>query len=290
MSGTQLNVTDPDQPNGRFDGKVVFITGVARGQGREHALRFAAEGVSVIGLALCEQMDQVQYPMATPEDLAETVKLVEAKGGQIVAKPADVRSLDGVQRVVDEGLDRFGRLDYIIANAGIYAPMGALQMSEEHWDQLIDTNLGGVWRTVRAAAPAMVDRGEGGAIVVISSIAGIKGFFGSSAYSASKHGVVGFAKSLALELAPNHIRVNSIHPTSVYTPMIANDAFRQMVRFDVENPSDEHSGDFLRSQQALDTPWVEASDISDAVLFLCSEEARWITGASLPVDAGALLK
>ena len=278
------------EPQRRFEGKVVFITGAARGQGREHALRFAREGASVIGLDICEQIDVIQYPMATEADLIQTVRLVEAEGAQIVAKPGDVRSLSDVSAIVDEGVDRFGRLDIIVANAGVYSPAGALHMSEAQWDDVVDVNLGGVWRTIRAAAPHMVRGGEGGSIVITSSIAGVKGFFGSSAYSASKHAVVGFAKSLALELAHDHIRVNTVHPTSVYTPMIINDVFPRMVRFDLENPTESDAGDFLKEQQALDTPWVQSSDISDAVLWLCSDEARWITGASLPIDAGALLK
>lgn len=279
-----------DSRGGRFDGKVVLISGAARGQGREHAIRFAQEGASIIGFDLCQQIPAVPYPMATEDDLAETVRQVEEHGGAMVARQADARDLPAITDVVSEGVDRFGRLDVILANAGVYAPAGALQMTAEQWDDVVDTNLGGVWRTVRAGAPAMVDRGEGGSIIITSSTAGLRGFFGSSAYTASKHGVVGFARSLALELAPNNIRVNVVHPTSVNTPMINNDVFPRMVRWDKPDAGLDDAMDFLRPQQALDTPWVDAGDISDAVLWLASDEARWITGVSLPVDAGAMLK
>lgn len=276
--------------NRRFEGKVVFITGVARGQGRNHAIRFAQEGARIIGIDLCHDLEHAPYPLSTPEDLAETVRLVEAAGGAMHAEQADVRDRKALKSVVAAGIDKFGRLDVILANAGTYSPMPVQFVADDSWAETVDINLTGVYHTVKVGIRQLIEQNEGGAIVITSSTAGIKGFYGAPAYSAAKHGVVGLMRSLALELAPNQVRVNTVHPTSVYTPMIINDVFPRMVRFDLENPTESDAGDFLKEQQALDTPWVQSSDISDAVLWLCSDEARWITGASLPIDAGALLK
>ncbi len=268
----------------------MFISGVARGQGREHAIRFAKEGARVIGFDVCADQPTTPYPLATEEDLAETVRRVESAGGAMHAEVADVRDLNGLRSVLKGGMDKFGRLDVILANAGTYSPGPVQWLTSEAWDETISINLTGVFNTVRAGVNRMIEQNEGGAIVITSSTAGLRGFYGSPAYNAAKHGVVGFMRSLALELAPNNIRVNTVHPTSVHTPMIINDVFPRLVRMDLENPTTEDAGEFLRPQQALDTPWVEAGDISDAVLWLCSEEARYITGTTLPVDAGALLK
>lgn len=276
--------------NRRFEDKVVFVSGVARGQGREHAVRFAAEGARIIGFDVCDDLPNTPYPLATEEDLAETVRRVEAAGGAMHAAVADVRDLNGVRSVLKDGMERYGRLDVILANAGIYSPGPVQWLTSEAWDETVQINLTGVFNTVRAGVNRMIEQNEGGAIVITSSTAGLRGFYGSPAYNAAKHGVVGFMRSLALELAPNNIRVNTVHPTSVHTPMIINDVFPRLVRMDLEDPTTEDAGEFLRPQQALDTPWVDAGDISDAVLFLCSDEARWITGTTLPVDAGALLK
>ncbi|MEZ5383335.1 MAG: mycofactocin-coupled SDR family oxidoreductase [Microthrixaceae bacterium] len=273
----------------RFDGQVVFITGAARGQGREEAVRFAAEGARIIGVDLADQLGSIPYPMATPEDLATTVALVEAAGGAMVARAADVRDLAALQGAVDEGLDRFGRLDVVVANAGVYAPAGFLDLSEAAWDETVGTNLTGVFKTVRAAAPAMIEADRGGSVVITSSIAGLRGLYASAPYVASKHGVTGLMKTLALELAPHRIRVNTVHPSSVRTPMIDNDYFPAMIRGDLDHPSFEDTAEFLGSQQALDFPWLEPSDVANAVLWLCSAEARGITGVALPVDAGNLL-
>jgi len=274
----------------RFEDKVVFISGVARGQGREHAIRFAKEGARVIGFDVCADQPTTPYPLATEEDLAETVRRVESAGGAMHAEVADVRDLNRLREVLKGGMDKYGRLDVILANAGTYSPGPVQWLTSEAWDETISINLTGVFNTVRAGVNRMIQQNEGGAIVITSSTAGLRGFYGSPAYNAAKHGVVGFMRSLALELAPNNIRVNTVHPTSVHTPMIINDVFPRLVRMDLENPTTEDAGEFLRPQQALDTPWVEAGDISDAVLWLCSEEARYITGTTLPVDAGALLK
>lgn len=274
----------------RFEGKVVFITGVARGQGREHAVRFAAEGARIIGVDICEDLPECYYPLATEADLAETVKLVEAAGGAIHAEQGDVRDLSRLREVVAAGHDRFGRLDVIVANAGTYSPNPTQFLTSEQWDETIGVNLTGVFNTVRAGMKKIIEQNEGGAIAITSSTAGLKGFYGCPAYNAAKHGVVGFMRSLALELAPNQIRVNTIHPTSVGTPMILNDVFPKLVRMDLEDPGFDDAAEFLRPQQPLDIPWLQPGDISDALLWLCSDEARYVTGVSLPVDAGALLK
>lgn len=276
--------------NRRFEDKVVFISGVARGQGREHAIRFAREGARVIGFDVCADQPNVPYPLATEEDLAETVRRVESAGGAMHAEVADVRDLNGVRAVLKGGMDKYGRLDVILANAGTYSPGPVQWLTSEAWDETIGINLTGVFNTVRAGVKRMIEQDEGGAIVITSSTAGLRGFYGSPAYNAAKHGLVGLMRSLALELAPNNIRVNTVHPTSVHTPMIINDVFPKLVRMDLENPTTEDAGDFLRPQQALDTPWLDAGDISDAIMWLCSDEARYITGTTLPVDAGALLK
>lgn len=285
-----MNDRSESNNRARFDHKVVFITGVARGQGREHALRFAAEGARIIGVDLCEDLPETLYPMATPDDLAETVRQVESSGGEMVARTADVRDLPSLREAFVEGFDRFGRIDIVVANAGIYTPTPVQFATSEQWSETIDINLTGVFNTVKVAVRRMIEQREGGAIAITSSIAGLKGMYGTAAYNASKHGVVGFMRSIALELAPHRIRVNTVHPTSVDTPMINNDVFPSLVRSDLESPNMEDVADFLRPQQPLNIPWVEASDISDAVLWLCSDEARYVTGVTLPIDGGALLR
>ncbi|CAN5598651.1 mycofactocin-coupled SDR family oxidoreductase [soil metagenome] len=274
----------------RFEGKVVFITGAARGQGRSHAVRFAEEGAKVIGIDICKDLPECYYPLATEADLAETVKQVESAGGAMHAEVADVRDLPRLREVVKAGVEKFGRLDVIVANAGLYSPNPTQYLTSEQWDETISVNLTGVFNTVRAAMKIIIKQNEGGAIVITSSTAGLKGFYGSPAYNASKPGVVGFMRSLALERAPNQIRVNTIHTTSVGTPMILNEAFPKLVRFDLADPGEDDAADFLREQQPMNIPWLQPGDISDALLWLCSDEARYVTGVTLPVDAGALLK
>ena len=291
--GEQMTTTTGDNGGSatrrRFDGKVVLITGAARGQGREEAVRFAAEGANIIGVDLAAQLDSIPYPMATPEDLATTVAMVEAAGGAMVSRAADVRDLAALEGAVAEGLDRFGRLDIVVANAGVMATSLFTELSEQAWDEIVGTNLTGVWKTVRAAAPAIMAGERGGSVVITSSIAGLKGMWVSAPYVASKHGVTGLMKTMALELSPNNIRVNSIHPSSVRTPMIENDYFANMMRGDLDNPTFEDTASVLNPMQALDLPWPERSDIANAVLWLCSDEARGITGVSLPVDGGNML-
>ena len=278
------------EPTRRFEDKVVFISGVARGQGRSHAIRFAQEGARIIGFDLCEDLPNAPYPMATEEDLAETVRQVEAAGGAMHAAVADVRDYRAVREVAKAGIEKYGRLDVILANAGTYAPLPVQFVSADSWAETISVNLTGVFHTVKAGIRQMIEQDQGGAVVMTSSTAGLKGFWGAPAYNAAKHGVVGLMRSLALELAPNNIRVNSIHPCSVNTPMINNAVFPTFVRSDLESPTFDDVGEFLQGMQALPIPWIEAGDVSAAILWLCSDEARYITGVTLPVDGGSLLK
>ena len=283
-------MTDRTDRNRRFEGRVVLVSGVARGQGRNHAVRFAAEGAQIGGFDLCHDLEHAPYPLATEEDLAETVRLVEQAGGAMHAEVADVRDWDAVKRVAKAGLERFGRIDVVLANAGTYAPMPVQFVAPDSWNETIDVNLTGVFHTVKAGIRSMVERNEGGAVIITSSTAGLKGFYGAPAYNAAKHGVVGLMRSLALELAPNQIRVNSVHPTSVGTPMILNDVFPKLVRMDLPDAGVDDAAEFLRTMQPMDVPWIDPDDVSNVVLFLASDEARYVTGTTLPVDAGALQK
>ena len=285
-----MSETTTTERDRRFEGKVVFVTGAARGQGRNHALRFAQEGARIIGIDICKDLEHAPYPLATEEDLAETVRLVEAAGGAMHAEVADVRDYRQVREAAKAGIEKFGRLDVILANAGTYAPLPVQFVSSDSWQETVDVNLTGVFHAVKAGVRQMVEQNEGGAIVLTSSTAGLKGFYGAPAYNAAKHGVVGFMRSLALELAPNQIRVNSVHPTSVYTPMIINDVFPKLVRLDLPDPGEDEAAEFLRTMQPMDIPWIETDDVSNAILWLCSDEARYVTGVTMPIDAGALLK
>lgn len=262
-------------------GKVAFITGAARGQGRAEAVRLASDGASIIAVDVCDQIASVPYPMATSDDLAQTVKLVEDTGSRIVAREADVRDRESLNTALQAGLDEFGKVDIVIANAGI-APM---QSGGQGWRDVVDVNLTGVHHTVDVAIPAMVGKGDGGAIVLTSSAAGLVGIGGedpgSLGYTAAKHGVVGLMRAYANHLAPHRIRVNSIHPAAVNTPMIHNEFTRQWLD-NVTRESDAPV-DF---GMALPVSAVDAEDIAAAVAWLVSDEAWYITGVTLPVDAG----
>ena len=271
---------------GRMDGKVALITGAARGQGRSHALRLAEEGAEIIAVDLCRNVETAPYEQATPDDLAETGKLVEELDRRILAREADVRDLDALKGVVAEGASEFGHIDVVCANAGIASFAPSLEMDERVWAEMIDINLSGVWKTVKAAAAPMVERRQGGAIIITSSVAGLFGFPNLSAYSAAKHGVVGLMRCLAQELAPYMIRVNTVNPTTVNTPMLMNDALYGLFRPDIETPTREDMGEAMTGLNALPIPWVDPIDISNAVLWLASDEARYVTGVALPVDAG----
>jgi SDR family mycofactocin-dependent oxidoreductase len=253
---------------GRVDGKVAFISGAARGQGRSHAVRLAQEGADIIAIDICGPIENMAYPASNPEDLAETADLVKALDRRIVTAEVDVRDYDALKAVVDGGVEQLGRLDIIVANAGIGTVGRKLhKISEKIWQDMIDVNLSGVWHTVKAGVPHLIEGGRGGSIVLTGSVGSHKALAHTGHYIAAKHGVLGLMRSFAVELGQHMIRVNSVHPSQVNTPMTMNDLTHTMP-----------------------IPWVEAVDISNAVLFLASDESRYITGVSLPVDAGALLK
>jgi (+)-trans-carveol dehydrogenase len=274
---------------GRFEGRVVFITGAARGQGRSHAVRFAEEGADVIAVDICDQLGTIAYPMATEDDLAETVRLVEEQGRRIYARKADVRDPDALTRVVDAAVAEFGRLDVVVANAGVAGGAGALEMTVDEWREMIDVDQTGVWFTCKAAIPHILEGRRGGAVILTSSEFGLRGGAYISHYVAAKHAVVGMMRSLAIELGPTSIRVNCVLPTEVKTPMLMNEAFYGWLCPDVEDPGPDDLARVLRPLHALPVPWVEAVDISNAVMFLASDEARYITGVPLSVDAGGSL-
>jgi (+)-trans-carveol dehydrogenase len=276
---------------GRAEGKVAFITGAGRGQGRSHALRLAQEGADIIAIDICHDVEGA-LPMATPEDLAETVKLVEEQDRRIVAAQADVRDYEAVKAAVDDGVAQLGRLDIIVANAGIASIGGPVEsMDASNWKHTIDINLTGLWHTARAGIPHLVAGGRGGSIVLTSSVGGIQAMANMSHYVSAKHGVVGLMRSLALELGQHRIRVNSVHPTNVNTPMFMNEGTYKLFRPDLENPGAEDvAAVAAQFMHVLPIGWVEPVDISNAIVFLVSDEARYITGVTLPIDAGALLK
>ncbi len=273
----------------RMEGKVAFITGAARGQGRNHAIRLAQEGADIIALDAEQDLATVPYPLARQGELAETVEAVKAVGGRIHADIADVRDLAAVQAVVDAGYAAFGRLDIVSANAGILSFGQAHEMSEQTWEEMIDINLGGVWRTVRAAVPHMIEAGNGGSIILTSSVAGLRSYENVGHYVAAKHGVIGLMKTLAQELAPHRIRVNTLNPTQVDTDMVQNQAMYDVFCADVDNPTRDDFAKTSGGMIKLPIPWVESDDVTNALLFLASEDARYITGVALPVDGGALL-
>lgn len=275
---------------GRVEGKVALITGAARGQGRSHALRLAEEGADIIAVDVCKAVETVPYEGATPSDLAQTVDLVEKAGGRILPIEADVRDFDALSKAVDSGVEAFGRVDIAVANAGILTMGASHEQSEEQWQTILDVNLTGSWHTAKAVIPHLISQGEGGSLIFISSTMGLKGGQYASGYAATKYGVVGLAKSLAAELAPHRIRVNTLHPTNVLTTMLDNEMLRGMFRPDVESPTLEDAKPVLSFLNMWNEPWVEPVDVSNGVLYLASEEGRYVTGISLPIDLGAAAK
>lgn len=273
----------------RLAGKVAFITGAARGQGRAMAVRFAEEGADIIALDVCADIAGVPYSGARPDDLAETARLVTATGARCHPGQADVRDLDAVRAVVDEGVAVLGGLDIVVANAGIGMLGSAEDTTVEDWDTMIDVNLGGAWKTVKVTIPHLKQRG-GGSIVVTSSAAGIQGPPNIAAYVAAKHGLIGLMKALANELAPFMIRANTIHPAQVATTMILNDDTYRLFRPDLENPGPDDIVEISKRMHNLPIPWLEPLDVANAALFLASDEGRYVTGVSLPVDAGMVIK
>ena len=272
---------------GRLAGKVALITGAARGIGRAQAVRFAQEDADVVALDVCAPVDTVIIPHATPADLDETATLVTEAGGRIHTEIVDVRDLTALQAAVDRGVQKFGGLDAVCATAGITSRGAALELSENAWRTMLDVNLTGVWHTCRVAAPHLIARG-GGAMILTNSIAGLRGLVGVAHYTAAKHGLVGLMRSLANELAPHNIRANCVHPTNVDTPMIQNDVVSSAFRPDLDRPPTRAEfAEAACGMNMLGVPWVDAMDVANAALFLASDEARYITAITLPVDAGA---
>jgi SDR family mycofactocin-dependent oxidoreductase len=267
---------------GRVAGKVAFITGAARGQGRSHAIRLAEEGADIIAIDICRDYDDVSYPLASESDLAETVKAVEALDRRIVASVADVRDAGALKTAMDEGVAQLGRLDIVCANAGICTIQTWDEVTPRVWQDTLDTNLTGVWNTMVAAAPHLIAAG-GGSIICTSSTAGIKGLPYLAPYVAAKHGVVGIARTMANELAAHKIRVNTVHPTGVDTPM--GQGLGGLEPLIGRDPS---LGPIYMN--TLPVEMVDARDISNAVLFLASDEARYVTGLEFTVDAGNTIR
>ncbi|WP_430334123.1 mycofactocin-coupled SDR family oxidoreductase [Rhodococcus sp. ACT016] len=275
---------------GRLEGKVALITGAARGMGRAQAVRFAQEGADIVAIDVCAPVEHATTPGATSEDLAETVRLVEGLGRKICAFEVDVRDQQALDAAVSGGVEALGRLDVICGTAGISSSGPVVEMDADRWQTMIDVNLTGVWRTCKAGIPHIIDGGRGGSIVLISSIAGLRGLVSVGHYTAAKHGVVGLMKSLANELAPHRVRVNTIHPANTRTPMIENPATMRTFCPGVENPTQEQFEAGLQSMHLLPVAMIEPEDIANASLFLASDESRFITGVTLPVDAGHCVK
>jgi SDR family mycofactocin-dependent oxidoreductase len=274
----------------QFVSKVVFITGAARGQGRAHAVRFAEEGADIIAVDLCGQIDTVGYPMATRHDLDETINLVEKTGSRIVAEQADVRDMGRLKTIVEHGVAELGRLDFVLANAGIAPVFNDLADRPEAYLDAVDVLLNGVYFAIEAALPSLLRHDDGGAIVITSSAAGFKSLsptfdtksHGTAGYTAAKHGVIGLMRYYATTLAEKNIRVNSVHPSVVDTPMIVNESVAQYVS--------DHSELSASLANLMSVPHIEASDVTEAMVYLCGRSGRYVTGVTLPVDAGHTVK
>ena len=276
---------------GRMDGKVAFVTGAARGQGRSHAVRLAREGADIIAVDICRDFENSPVDGATPEDLDETAGMVKNAGGRIVTAEVDVRDYDELKAAVDGGVEQLGRLDVIVANAGIGTTAGKLYKAKEAlWQEMIDVNLSGVWKTVKAGVPHILAADRGGSIILTSSVAGNKAYPHVGHYVAAKHGVIGLMRSFAVELGQHMIRVNAVLPTHVNSPLLLNEATYRAFRPELDNPGPDDLAPVCQSFHVLPIPWVTPEDISNAVLFLASDEARYITGVPLTVDAGSCLK
>jgi SDR family mycofactocin-dependent oxidoreductase len=272
---------------GRLDGKVALISGAARGQGRSHARRFAEEGADIVALDMCAPVESVPYELASAADLTETVRAVEELDRRVVGIQADVRDPDAVRRAVADGVASLGDVDIVLANAGIASFAPVADMPSQMWRDVIDVNLTGAFNVIQAALTTMRD---GGSIVVTASTAAVKSAGNLAHYSAAKHGLIGLMKALSIELGPRRIRANAVLPTTVDTTMVHNDAFCGLFMPGAEAPGREDLAQLLTSFHVLPVPWVEPVDISNACLFLSSDEARYITGAALPVDAGWLVR
>jgi SDR family mycofactocin-dependent oxidoreductase len=278
---------EEDVKMGKLDGKVALITGAARGQGRSHAVAFAREGAKLVVTDICADLPSVRYEMPTESDLEETVALVRAAGGEIVSSVADVRDGDAMEALVARGLDAFGRIDIVCANAGISTYGRLWELSRAEFDEMISVCLTGVWETCRAALPQMIQRGDGGALIATSSCAGLRGFQNAGHYSAAKHGVVGLMKSLAIELGGHSIRANAVCPFTVATKMIMNEVNYSLMTGG-QDPTEDAARKVFQRMNLLPTPWIQPEDVTALFLLLASDEGRFITGQAIAIDAGFL--
>ena len=277
---------------GTLDGRVAFVTGAARGQGRAHAIRLAREGADVIVSDICAPAsDTVPYVAATPEDLRETVRLVEAEGRKALARQVDVRDDSALGQLVADGVEQFGRLDILVANAGVLSWGRLWELTDEQWNTVIDVNLSGTWRAIRAVVPAMIEAGNGGSIIVVSSSAGIKATPGNGHYAASKFGLTALTNSLALEAGEYGIRVNSIHPYSVGTPMIENDSMMGIL---TEHPSFLHSfapmpyRPVSKDNEAKPMGFMSVEEVAEVVVWLAGDSSGVLSGSQINVDRGVM--
>lgn len=266
----------------RLEGKVAFITGAARGQGRAAAVRLARDGADIIGIDVCTSAETTLYPGATPDDLAETARLVEAEGRRAVTVVSDVRDFEGLSAAVAQGVGELGRLDVVVANAGICTAAMSWEVSLEQWKETVDINLTGVFHTMKATIPVLLEQGQGGSVVITSSTAGLRGAPFLSHYAATKHGVVGLARSIANEVGMHDIRVNTVHPHGVETDMTVPELYTLIEKFpETLAPIFMSNLPYRKS---------EPDDIANAIAFLASDEARHVTGVALPVDLGTLIR
>jgi SDR family mycofactocin-dependent oxidoreductase len=274
---------------GRLEGLVALITGAARGQGRSHAVRMAQEGADIIAVDICADIDSVTaYGLATEDDLDETARLVRQLGRRIVTSRADVRDVDALSHAVDSGVQALGRLDTVVANAGIFSfSMQTHNLEAQAWQDITDVNLTGVFNTVKVALPHIMASGDGGSIILISSLAGTKGLANLAAYTAAKHGLAGLMKVLVNEYGRHRIRVNTINPNTIGTSMIQNESTYKLFRPDLTQPSLEDAAPAFAGLNPFNITFIDPVHVSNAVVFLASDEALYVSGAQLPVDAGA---
>jgi len=274
---------------GLLAGQVAVVSGAARGQGRSHALALAREGASIIALDACAPIATVPYPLPTKADLEETAGQVEALGGRVIHGVVDVRDLAEMEQFIGDAVADLGRLDIVCANAGISTPSPTLEMPEETWQTTIDINLTGVWKTCKATVPHIVAGNRGGSVIITSSAATVMISGNIAHYTAAKHGLIGFMRVLAKELAPHRIRVNTLHPAGVRTPMVYNEPMYRLFRPDLADPSREDFETSARSHHALGVPAVEPEDVSAAVVYLAAPSGRYVTGSTFMLDAGGSL-
>ena len=275
--------------SGRVRGKVAFVTGAGRGQGRAHAVRLAQEGADIIAVDLCAPIESVPYPLASEADLKETVRLVEGLGRRIVASQTDVRDFSALDSAVAEGVKQLGRLDIVVANAGILSAAPADVLPVQSWRDMIDVNLTGVYFAAKASIPHIRAGGVGGSIVLTSSALGIRAMPNLPHYVAAKTGVVGLMRAMSLELAADKIRVNTVNPSIADTLMVQNEAVHKLFVPDIESPTREQAAEVFATLNPMPTPWVDAEDVANAVMFLVSDDARFVTGLELKIDAGFCL-